>query len=259
MEFLGRVDDQVKVRGFRIEPGEIEIVAAAHRTCPGRSSRPDDGGVRRLVAYGVPRQGSAPDPVALRAWLAERLPAHLVPAAVVLLEALPMTANAKLDRDRLPAPTSVCGGRRPGTGGERETAVCAAMAQVLALPGVGADDDFFSPWRGQHRDGTADRRPAGRRLGGRPQGRLPAPHGGRPRHRAATAGRERPRGWLTGSPTPEGDPAPAGSPSGTPHGPGARTGPSAAHTADGPEGAATRYCIFLSMPSISSTVAMAKV
>ncbi|MEV8449397.1 amino acid adenylation domain-containing protein [Streptomyces parvus] len=145
VEFLGRVDDQVKIRGFRIEPGEIETVAAAH---PDLSravvTAREDGGVRRLVAYGVPRPGSAPDPVALRAWLAERLPAHLVPAAVVLLEALPMTANAKLDRDRLPAPDfgAAVGGREPV--GERETAVCAAMAQVLALPGVGADDDFFA-------------------------------------------------------------------------------------------------------------------
>ncbi|MEV7463438.1 amino acid adenylation domain-containing protein [Streptomyces rubiginosohelvolus] len=145
VEFLGRVDDQVKIRGFRIEPGEIETVAAAH---PGLTravvTAREDGGVRRLVAYGVPRAGSAPDPAALRAWLAERLPAHLVPAAVVLLADLPMTANAKLDRDRLPAPDfgAAVGGRKPV--GERESAVCAAMAQVLALPGVGADDDFFA-------------------------------------------------------------------------------------------------------------------
>ncbi|MFD4825019.1 amino acid adenylation domain-containing protein [Streptomyces rubiginosohelvolus] len=145
VEFLGRVDDQVKIRGFRIEPGEIETVAAAHPdlTRAVVTAR-EDGGVRRLVAYGVPRAGSAPDPAALRAWLAERLPAHLVPAAVVLLADLPMTANAKLDRDRLPAPDfgAAVGGREPA--GERERAVCAAMAQVLALPRVGADDDFFA-------------------------------------------------------------------------------------------------------------------
>ncbi|MFJ9182358.1 amino acid adenylation domain-containing protein [Streptomyces anulatus] len=145
VEFLGRVDDQVKIRGFRIEPGEIETVAAAH---PDLSrvvvvAREDDG-VRRLVAYGAPRPGTAPDPVALRAWLAERLPGHLVPAAVVLLEALPVTANGKLDRDRLPAPDfgAAAGGREPV--GERETAVCVAMARVLALPRIGADDDFFA-------------------------------------------------------------------------------------------------------------------
>ncbi|MEU6500074.1 amino acid adenylation domain-containing protein [Streptomyces californicus] len=145
VEFLGRADDQVKIRGFRIEPGEIETAAAAH---PDLSrvvvtAREDDG-VRRLVAYGVPRPGSAPDPAALRAWLAERLPAHLVPAAVVLLGALPVTANAKLDRDRLPAPDfgAAAVGREPE--GEREDAVCAAMAEVLSLPRVGADDDFFA-------------------------------------------------------------------------------------------------------------------
>ncbi|EGE39932.1 non-ribosomal peptide synthetase [Streptomyces sp. SID4928] len=145
VEFLGRVDDQVKIRGFRIEPGEIETVAAAH---PDLSRvavvAREDAGVRRLVAYGVPRPGGAPDPLALRAWLAERLPGHLVPAAVVLLDALPVTANAKLDRDRLPAPDfgAAAGGREPV--GERERAVCAAMAQVLALPRIGADDDFFA-------------------------------------------------------------------------------------------------------------------
>ncbi|MFE2978607.1 amino acid adenylation domain-containing protein [Streptomyces sp. NPDC059258] len=145
VEFLGRVDDQVKIRGFRIEPGEIETVAAAHPDLARAVvTAREDGGVRRLVAYAVPRPGSAPDPAALRSWLAERLPAHLVPAAVVLLETLPTTANAKLDRDRLPAPdfAAASGGREPV--GERESAVCAAMAQVLSLPGVGADDDFFA-------------------------------------------------------------------------------------------------------------------
>ncbi|MFF0505034.1 amino acid adenylation domain-containing protein [Streptomyces fimicarius] len=145
VEFLGRVDDQVKIRGFRIEPGEIETVAAAHPDLARAvvTAREDDG-VRRLVAYAVPRPGTAPDPVALRAWLAERLPAHLVPAAVVLLETLPTTANAKLDRDRLPAPDfgAAVGGREPA--GERESAVCAAMAEVLSLPRIGADDDFFA-------------------------------------------------------------------------------------------------------------------
>ncbi|MEW2067866.1 amino acid adenylation domain-containing protein [Streptomyces sp. NPDC007346] len=145
VEFLGRVDDQVKIRGFRIEPGEIETVAAGHRGL-GRVvvTAREDGGVRRLVAYAVPRPGSAPDPVEVRTWLAERLPGHLVPAAVVLLEALPTTANAKLDRERLPAPDFGVAARGREPVGEVESAVCAAMARVLSLARIGADDDFFA-------------------------------------------------------------------------------------------------------------------
>ncbi|WP_145501362.1 non-ribosomal peptide synthetase [Streptomyces sp. CFMR 7] len=145
VEYLGRVDDQVKIRGFRIEPGEIETVAAAH---PDLSrvvvTAREDGGVRRLVAYAEPRPGTAPDPVEVRAWLAGKLPGHLVPAAVVLLAALPLTANAKLDRDRLPAPDFGAAARGREPVGEAESAVCAAMAGVLSLPRVGADDDFFA-------------------------------------------------------------------------------------------------------------------
>ncbi|WP_411083388.1 amino acid adenylation domain-containing protein [Streptomyces sp. cmx-18-6] len=145
VEFLGRADDQVKIRGFRIEPGEIETAAAAHPDLARAvvTAREDDG-VRRLVAYAVPRPGTAPDPVEVRAWLTGRLPAHLVPAAVVLLEALPMTANAKLDRARLPAPDFGAAVRGRAPVGEREQAVCEAMADVLALPRIGADDDFFA-------------------------------------------------------------------------------------------------------------------
>ncbi|WP_275428512.1 amino acid adenylation domain-containing protein [Streptomyces sp. CS090A] len=145
VEFLGRVDDQVKIRGFRIEPGEIETAAAAHPDLARAVvTAREDGGVRRLVVYAVPRPGTAPDPVEVRAWLAGRLPGHLVPAAVVLLDALPMTANAKLDRDRLPAPDFGAAARGREPVGEAESAVCAAMAQVLALPRIGADDDFFA-------------------------------------------------------------------------------------------------------------------
>ncbi|MFJ9528252.1 amino acid adenylation domain-containing protein [Streptomyces cyaneofuscatus] len=145
VEFLGRVDDQVKIRGFRIEPGEIETAAAAHPDLARAVvTAREDGGVRRLVAYAVPRPGTAPDPVEVRAWLAGRLPGHLVPAAVVLLDALPMTANAKLDRDRLPAPDFGAAARGREPVGEAESAVCAAMAQVLSLPRIGADDDFFA-------------------------------------------------------------------------------------------------------------------
>ncbi|MCK1798056.1 amino acid adenylation domain-containing protein [Streptomyces sp. XM4193] len=145
VEFLGRVDDQVKIRGFRVELGEIETAAAAHPEV-GRAVvvAREDGGVRRLVGYVEPRPGAEPQPASIRAHLAERLPAYLVPAAVVVLPALPLTANAKLDRDRLPPPDfgAAAGGREPS--GERERAVCEAMAAALSLERFGADDDFFA-------------------------------------------------------------------------------------------------------------------
>ncbi|MBQ0826114.1 non-ribosomal peptide synthetase [Streptomyces tagetis] len=146
VEFLGRTDDQVKIRGFRVEPGEIETALLAH---PGVAQAAvvarEDGGVRRLVGYAAGREGAAPDPEALRGHLAATLPDHLVPAAVVVLDALPVTANGKLDRDRLPAPDfsrAAAGGRAPR--GAAETALCAAMATVLNLPSIAADADFFA-------------------------------------------------------------------------------------------------------------------
>ncbi|AYN30693.1 putative NRPS [Streptomyces albus] len=146
VEFLGRADDQVKIRGFRVELGEIETVLAAH---PGLAQAVvvarEDNGVRRLVGYAVPAPGAeAPTPAELRTLAADRLPKHLVPAAVVLLDALPVTANGKLDRERLPAPDfgEAAGGRRPEN--EAERALAEAMAQALGLPEIGADADFFA-------------------------------------------------------------------------------------------------------------------
>ncbi|MFE6775877.1 amino acid adenylation domain-containing protein [Streptomyces sp. NPDC057702] len=145
VEFLGRVDDQVKIRGFRVELGEIETAAADHpAVAQAVVVAREDAGVRRLVGYVVPRAGATADPARLRAHLAQRLPAHLVPAAFVVVSELPMTTHGKLDRARLPAPDfgAAAGGREPE--GERERALCAAMAAVLGLPRIGADDDFFA-------------------------------------------------------------------------------------------------------------------
>ncbi len=152
LAYLGRIDQQVKIRGFRIELGEIE---AALRSQPGVReavvlARRDGSDDPRLAAYVVP-QASVPEPRAqwtagLRAALKEKLPDYMVPAAFVLLEALPLLPSGKLDRRTLPRPEA----DRGGAGGaavlprtEAERAIAGVWREVLGLPEVGIHDNFF--------------------------------------------------------------------------------------------------------------------
>ncbi|MFI1469202.1 amino acid adenylation domain-containing protein [Streptomyces wuyuanensis] len=149
IDFIGRVDDQVKVRGFRIELGEIESALGAPEEV-GRAVvvvREDAPGSQHLVGYVTAGgDGAEPDPSVLRDAVAARLPEYMVPSAVVVLEAFPLTANGKIDRRALPAPDlsgrTTSGARAPR--GAREEILTGILADVLGLPAVGPDDDFFA-------------------------------------------------------------------------------------------------------------------
>ncbi|MFE1269846.1 amino acid adenylation domain-containing protein [Streptomyces sp. NPDC058758] len=145
LDFLARVDDQVKIRGFRVEPREIEAVLERHPAVARAAVlvREDRPGERALAAYVVPAPGLAGDPAPEVAEHARRtLPDYMVPAVVVLPGGLPLTPHGKLDRAALPAPGRGGGSRPPRTPAER--LVCDLFAEVLGVPDVGADDDFFA-------------------------------------------------------------------------------------------------------------------
>ncbi|HEY8481793.1 MAG TPA: amino acid adenylation domain-containing protein [Spirillospora sp.] len=145
LDFLGRVDDQVKVRGFRIEPGEVAAAMTRHPDVRQAAVVADRTGPDvRLVGYAVPEPGRRPGPADLRAHVATLLPDYMVPAVVVVLDGpLPLTPNGKLDRRALPAPdwASLTGSAEPVTPLQRELA--ALVAEVLGLPEVGLHDNFF--------------------------------------------------------------------------------------------------------------------
>ncbi|GGM47323.1 hypothetical protein GCM10011608_35100 [Micromonospora sonchi] len=145
--YLGRGDDQIKIRGLRIEPGEIACVLTEHPLVDEAVVVDAAGpaGTRRLVGYVVPAGPDArPDIDELRAHLGGRLPEHMVPAVLVLLDRLPVTANGKLDRAALPPPPQAAPpGHRPAADSIEHT-LAELFATIVGLPEpAGADDDFF--------------------------------------------------------------------------------------------------------------------
>ncbi|MEV0084099.1 amino acid adenylation domain-containing protein [Saccharopolyspora sp. NPDC050642] len=139
LEYLGRTDEQVKVRGVRIEPREIEAVLTAHPRAAEAVVTTTTSAEPELVAYVVP--GSGPlDAAELRSWTAKRLPTSMVPSSFVLLDELPLTVHGKLDHSALPAADT-----RPGRAARtpREERLCALFAEVLGVGKVTIDDDFF--------------------------------------------------------------------------------------------------------------------
>jgi len=148
LQYLRRLDHQIKLRGFRVELGEIEAALDKHPTVR-RSvvvAREDQPGLKRVVAYVVPQTGVAPQPDELREHVKQLLPEYMVPAVVVVLEAFPLTPNGKINRQALPAPeytriesdTAFLAPRTP-----TEEIVAALWAEVLRLDRVGVHDNFF--------------------------------------------------------------------------------------------------------------------
>lgn len=150
IEYLGRNDHQIKIRGFRVELGEIEAQLMSHPQVKGAVvvAREDIAGEKRLVAYVVPSESPAvaPSVEALRTHLKAKLPEHMVPSACVLLGSFPLTANGKLDRNALPAPDERAVPMQVYVAprNELERKLCEIWAEVFGLPRVGIEDNFFA-------------------------------------------------------------------------------------------------------------------
>jgi len=144
LEYLGRADDQVKIRGYRIELGEIEANLAAEPNVQACAviAREDEPGNRQLVGYIVPRNGAL-DTNELKESLGTRLPEYMVPSHFMLLEALPLTQNGKVDRKALPAPADASRGQGGPPRTETQKAIAAVWCELLRTEGIGIQDDFF--------------------------------------------------------------------------------------------------------------------
>ncbi|GHH36564.1 amino acid adenylation domain-containing protein [Streptomyces umbrinus] len=158
LEYLGRTDGQVKVRGFRVELGEVEAALSAHPSVAQAAVmvREDRPGDKRLVGYLVPNSGSTSsddettgvDLAALRAHLGAMLPEYMVPSALVVLGSLPLTANGKLNRRELPVPDHTASVPSPEPSSVQEEILCRLFAEELNVPHIGVEDNFFE--RGGH-------------------------------------------------------------------------------------------------------------
>ncbi|MFC7440508.1 amino acid adenylation domain-containing protein [Laceyella putida] len=144
LAFLGRVDDQVKIRGFRIELGELESIIAGH---PGVKACAvtvrEEQGSKRLAAYVVPHEANQGVAADLRDFLKRRVPDYMVPAHVVTLAELPMTANGKVDKKALPAPETKTTDQVVAARNQTEETLAEIWREVLRVPQIGMEDNFF--------------------------------------------------------------------------------------------------------------------
>lgn len=147
LEYVGRCDDQIKLLGFRIEPGEVEANLVAHSDIAACAVAVREAGAGEycLVAYFVPHPPAEPAAGALRDFLAQRLPEHMLPARFVRLDRLPLTRNGKLDRNALPAPPAAASAddtRRTPRDAVEQT-LASIWSELLGVDTIGIDDDFF--------------------------------------------------------------------------------------------------------------------
>ncbi len=147
IEFLGRIDDQVKIHGYRIEPAEIEQALHSHPAVAAAIviAREDQPGEKRLVAYVVPRAGAQIDQTELKTFLQQRLPDYMMPRGIVVLGSMPLTRNGKVDRQALPAPerAQTTAAETVAPRNEVEEKLATIWAGVLGVKQVGIHDNFF--------------------------------------------------------------------------------------------------------------------